>query len=206
MWGVWVLPVCRLLRDPGRWGCGGVQLRSGIVVSARSAVLIASAQGQLAGSRRRRRRPVRMSRPGMAKILRCRVAVVARCKSGHQHARGERVQQPLGDPALGLPIGPGPGGEHGVCAALGQRKDPRLRERRLLALVHPAPPEVLDVLRGVGHIQTRPVDRNQPPPRQPRAGRLRGGDRAGPAANNPATGSAPNRTRAWKIADFDGNR
>jgi hypothetical protein len=26
------------------------------------------------------------------------------------------------------------------------------------------------------------------------------------AANNPATGSAPNRARAWKIADFDGNR
>ena len=116
MWGVRVLPVCRLLRDPGRWGCGGVQLRSGIVVSARSAVLIASAQGQLAGSRRRRRRPVRMSRPGMAKILRCRVAVVARCKSGParcppaapaRRRRSRRVGGPAGWPDLRRDAVPG---------------------------------------------------------------------------------------------------
>ena len=43
----------------------------------------------------------------------------------------------------------------------------------LLTLVHPRPTEARVVLHGVGHVQTRPVDRHQPPPSQPRPRRRR---------------------------------
>jgi D-amino-acid dehydrogenase len=49
------------------------------VIAAR-AVLNASAQGQFSGSRRRCRRPLRTSRPGMVNIARRRVATVALCR------------------------------------------------------------------------------------------------------------------------------
>jgi hypothetical protein len=124
----------------------------------------------------------------------------------HQHARGERLQESSGELRLGLPIGPDPGGEDGVRAALGQREDPDLRERRLLALVHPGPPEVLGVLGGVGYIQARPVDGDQSPPRQPRTRRLRAGDRAGHRSEQPGHRLGPQPDPGLEIADFDGNR
>jgi len=52
-------------------------------------------------------------------------------------------------------------------AALCQRQDPGLGERRLLALVDPGAPEVLGVGRGVGDVETGPVDRDQPATGQP---------------------------------------
>ena len=82
MEGVRDRPVCRLLRVLVVGTGGVVQQRSGIVWIEASAVLIASAQGQLPGSRRRRRRPLCTRRPGMVKTFRRSVAAVARCRSG----------------------------------------------------------------------------------------------------------------------------
>ena len=99
-------------------------------------------------------------------------------------------------------------GEDGVRAALGQRDHPGLRERRLLTLVHPRPAEERLVHRRVGHIQTRPVDRDQPTPGQPHPDGVdlpARPDRAGHPLEQRRNGSDPNRARAWKIADLLGN-
>jgi hypothetical protein len=52
-------------------------------------------------------------------------------------------------------------------AALGQRHDPGLRKRCLLALAHPGPAEKLRVLDGVRYVQTGSVDGDHPTPSQP---------------------------------------
>ena len=82
---------------------------------------------------------------------------------------------------------------------------PSLRERGPLTLVHPGPPEQPVVLRGVGHVQTHPVDRHQPPPGQPRPRRRRRRQRSSDPAEQRLHRLGPQPCRAWKIADFDGN-
>jgi hypothetical protein len=52
----------------------------GMALRAVRAVVNASAQGQVSGSRRRRRRPLRTGQPGMVNTARRSVAVVARCR------------------------------------------------------------------------------------------------------------------------------
>jgi len=75
-------PVCRLLRVlVVGVGVGGQQ-RSGIAWMRVRASRIGAAHGQDSGSRRRRRRPVWMRRPGMVNTVRRSVAAVARVSSG----------------------------------------------------------------------------------------------------------------------------
>ena len=124
----------------------------------------------------------------------------------HQHAGLQPVDQLSGKRVLPGRVGADHGVDDRVRAALDQRHHPGLRERRPLALVHPGPPEVLVVDVGVGDIETRPVDRDQPPPASHAPGvadrrqRLQRPDRTTPSAAR-----APTASRAWKIADFDGN-
>ena len=96
-----------------------------------------------------------------------------------QHPRLQPVQQRSAKVASDSAYVPICGGEDRVGAALGQRHHPGLRERRLLALVHPRPAEVLGVRGRVGHIQAGAVDRDQPPPGQPHPRRRLGPDRPG---------------------------
>ena len=117
----------------------------------------------------------------------------------------QSIDQSAGERVLRRRVGADFGVEDGVGAALGERHHPSLGERGLLALVHSRTPEPRVVLRRVGHIQTGPVDRHQPPPRQPRPRRRHARQRPSDPANSASTGSEPNRCRAWKIADFDGN-
>ena len=87
-----------------------------------------------------------------------------------------------------------------------QRHHPGLRERRTLTLVHPGPPEPRVVLRRCRrHPDTsrRSPSTAAPPATPPASTRLANG--AATRRNNASTGSDPNRARAWKIADFDGN-
>ena len=73
-------------------------------------------------------------------------------------------------------------------------------------LFTPGRPNQLGVDLAVGDIQTRPVDRHQPPARQPRPRRVDRRQRLPrPGRTTPSPARHPNRSRAWKIADFDGN-
>jgi len=90
--------------------------------------------------------------------------------SQQQHPGAQLLQQRLGQHGLTVAIRPDLRGEHRMRAALGQPHQPRLRERRLLTLVHPGTPEIPVIGRRVGHVQTRPVDGDHPPPRQPHPG------------------------------------
>lgn len=56
----------------------------------------------------------------------------------------------------------------------------------------------------VRHIQTQPINRDQPPPSQPHPGVASVPIGRATRSNNAFTGSAPNRARAWKIADLLG--
>lgn len=95
------------------------------------------------------------------------------------HPRLHSAQQRLAQRCLGLGVLADLRGEDRMGLALGQRHDPGLRERRLLALVDPRTPEVLVVHARVSHIQTHPIDRDQPPTGQPHTGRLLSPDRLG---------------------------
>ena len=94
-----------------------------------------------------------------------------------QHPRFQPVHQRIGQGGLGLGVGPDLGGEDRMRAALGQRHDPSLRERRPFALVHSRPTEELRVRRRVRDIQAGPVDRDQSTTRQPHTRRRRTPDR-----------------------------
>ena len=69
------------------------------------------------------------------------------------------------------------GCEHRMRATLSQRDHPGLRKRSLLTLVNPRPAEMSVVHGRVRHIETHPVDRDQPPPSQPHPRRLVRSDR-----------------------------
>ncbi len=77
-------------------GDGGEQ-RSGIAWILVSACSMAAAQGQDAGSRRCRRRPLRSSRPGTVQTRRCSVVAVAFSRScpASQEVVGKSPDPPI---------------------------------------------------------------------------------------------------------------
>ena len=93
------------------------------------------------------------------------------------HARLEPVDQIRGQGVLRGGVGPDLGVEDGMGAALGDRDQPSLRERGPLAPAHPGTAEPLVIRRRVGDVEARPVDRGQPPSRQPRPRRAGGRQR-----------------------------
>ena len=93
-----------------------------------------------------------------------------------------------------------------MCAALGQRKDPPCGNAAFSPLFTPGRPKYSTfsaVSATSRHVPSTATSR-RPANHAPGVCGVAIGRAT--AANNPATGSAPNRTRAWKIADFDGNR
>ncbi len=89
-------------------------------------------------------------------------------------------------------------------AAFGQCHDHGLREGSLLTLADPRTSEVRAVRDRVGDIQTRPVNRDQPPSPSHTPDVCSAPIGRATRANSAANGSDPRRAGAWQIADLLG--
>jgi hypothetical protein len=94
-----------------------------------------------------------------------------------------------------------------VGAALGQPDQPDLREGpNPLAAAGPRPTERGRIGGSVGHIQTRPIQRQHPQAAIPTTLGLVGGQRSCRLLEQHPQGAAPSRARAWTSADLAGTR